>query len=66
MSTLPLWVTVTVVLGLLGLLGYSVIVLGAAGYPIDMIIGGLLGGYAGLQELAKRKGGGGNNDGDDK
>jgi len=55
---LPSWVTITVVLGLLGLLAYSIVVLGPAGYPIDMIVGGLLGGYAGLQELAKRKGGG--------
>lgn len=57
MGPLPTWVTIVVVLGLLGLLTYSIVVFGPAGYPMDMIVGGLLGGYAGLQELAKRKGG---------
>lgn len=61
---LPRWVTVTVVLGLLGLLAYNVIVVGPEGYPISVMLGGLLGAYAGLRELLNRKGGGGKGDGD--
>lgn len=55
---LPAWVTITVVLGLLGLLGYNVIVVGPEGYPISVMLGGLLGAYAGLRELLNRKRGG--------
>lgn len=58
---LPRWVTVVVVLTLLGLLGYNIIVVGPDGYPTSMILGGLLGGYAGVNQLLKRNG---NGDGD--
>lgn len=56
---LPLWVTVTVVLTILGLLVYSVVVIGPEGYPLSVMLGGLLGAYAGLRELLNRRGGGG-------
>lgn len=56
---LPAWVTITVVLGLLGLLGYNVIVVGPEGYPISVMLGGLLGAYAGLRELLNNRRGGG-------
>lgn len=57
-NPLPGWVTIVVVLGLLGLLGYNIVVVGPEGYPTSVILGGLLGGYAGIQELLKRRGGG--------
>lgn len=57
--TLPMWVTITVVLGLLSLLAYNVIVVGPEGYPVSVMLGGLLGAYAGLRELLNRKGKGG-------
>jgi hypothetical protein len=55
---LPTWVTITVVLTLTGLLTYNIVVVGPEGYPTSVILGGLLGAYAGLNELLKRKGGG--------
>lgn len=54
---LPAWVTITVVLGLLALLAYNVIVVGPEGYPISVMLGGLLGAYAGLRELLNRRSG---------
>lgn len=53
-----MWVTITVVLTLTGLLTYNIVVVGPEGYPTSVILGGLLGAYAGLNELLKRKGGG--------
>jgi uncharacterized membrane protein len=50
-----MWVTVLVVLVLTGLLGYNVIFVGAEGYPTTIVIGGLLGGYAGVNQLLKGK-----------
>lgn len=58
MTGLPPWVTAVVVLGLLGLLGYNVVAAGPEGYPTSVILGGLLGAYAGLNELLKRRGDG--------
>lgn len=58
MTPLAPWITATVVLGLLALLGYNIVVVGPEGYPTSVILGGLLGGYAGLNELLKRKGSG--------
>lgn len=54
-SPLPGWVTATVVLGLLGLLGYNVVAVGPEGYPTSMLLGGLLGAYAGVDQLLKRR-----------
>lgn len=48
-------VTVTVVLVLTALLGWNVIVVGPEGYPTTIILGGLLGGYAGVNQLLKGK-----------
>jgi hypothetical protein len=53
---LPAWVTVTVILSLLGMLGYNMVVYGPEGYPLSVILGGLLGAYAGLRELISRRG----------
>lgn len=55
MNPLPAWVTTVVVLTLLGLLAYNIIAVGPEGYPTSVILGGLLGGYAGLNELLRRK-----------
>lgn len=59
MNQLPGWVTITVVLTLLGLLVYSVVVMGPEGYPVTVVVGGLLGAYAGIRELLNRGGSGG-------
>lgn len=56
---LPLWLSATVVLVLLALLTYNVIAFGPKGYPTSMILGGLLGAYAGVDQLLKRRGGDG-------
>jgi uncharacterized membrane protein len=50
---LPPWVTATVVLVLTALLGYNVVVVGPEGYPTSVILAGLLGGYAGVNQLLK-------------
>lgn len=58
---LPPWVSVTVVLSLTGLLAYNIIVVGPEGLATSYILGGLLGAYAGVDQLVKRNrnGGGG-------
>lgn len=55
----PMWVTITVILTVLVLLAYSVLILGERGYPITVVLAGLLGAYAGLRELFNRRGDGG-------
>ncbi|UQS95181.1 hypothetical protein Pam4_38 [Pseudanabaena phage Pam4] len=55
-------VTVIVVLALTGLLGYNIVIVGPEGLPNSYILGGLLGAYAGVDQLLKRRGGG--DDGD--
>lgn len=52
---LPGWLTVVVVLWVLVLLGYNIVVVGPEGYPISMMLGGLLGAYSGLDQLLKRR-----------
>ncbi len=52
---LPLWLTSTVVLVLLGLLSYNIVVVGPEGLPTSYILGGLLGAYAGVDQLLKRR-----------
>ncbi len=52
---LPPWLTATVVLVLLALLGYNLVVYGPDGYPLSVILGGLLGAYGGVAELIKRR-----------
>lgn len=56
-SGLPLWLTITCVLVLLGSLVFNVIAYGDEGYPTTMVLGGLLGGLFGLDKLIKRSGG---------
>lgn len=58
-SGLPVWVTVTVVLTLTGLLAYNIIVVGPEGLATSYVLGGLLGAYAGVDQLLKRRDGGG-------
>lgn len=60
---LPTWVTVTVVLILTGLLGYNIIVVGPEGLATSYVLGGLLGAYAGVDQLLKKRGGGGDDKG---
>ena len=52
---LPMWVTVVVVLTLLGLLAYNIVVVGPEGLSTSYLIGGLLGAYAGVDQLLKRR-----------
>lgn len=52
---LPRWLTITVVLVLLGLLTWNVLTNGADGYPTTVILGGLLGTYAGVDQLLKNR-----------
>lgn len=54
-SGLPVWLTSTVVLGLLGLFGYNIVIVGPEGYPTNVLIAGLLGAYAGIDQLLKRR-----------
>lgn len=54
--TLPAWVTITVILTLTGLLAWNIVIVGPEGYPTSVILGGLLGAYAGIRELLNRKG----------
>lgn len=59
---LPDWLTAVVVLVLLGSFVFNLVQYGPEGYPSAVIIGGLIGAYAGLDQLLKRKrdeGGGG-------
>lgn len=53
-GALPLWLTITVTLTLLGLLVYNVLVNGNDGVPTSTIIGGLMGAYAGVERILKR------------
>lgn len=59
---LPTWVTVTVVLVLTALLAYNIVVVGPEGLPTSYVLGGLLGAYAGVDQLLKRRGDGGGDD----
>jgi hypothetical protein len=56
---LPRWLTITVVLVVLGLMSYSVLVLGAEGYPTTVALAAIIGAYAGVRELVNRKRNGG-------
>lgn len=55
---LPPWLTATVVVSLIVMFGYNLVVYGPDGYPTAIILGGLLGGYTGLNELIRRRGNG--------
>lgn len=61
----PDWLTTTIVLTVLGLLAYNILVVGPPGYPISMMLGGLLGAYRGADELLKRRQNGDKGTGDD-
>lgn len=52
---LPPWLTITVVLVLLALISWTVVVQGPKGYPATVVLGGLLGAYAGVDQLIKRR-----------
>lgn len=54
-GALPPWITATVVLTLLGTFVYNIVFVGPEGYPTNVIIGGLLGAYAGIDQLLKRR-----------
>ena len=54
---LPMWVTIIVVLTLLGLLAYNVLIVGPDGLATSYVLGGLLGAYAGVDQLLKRRSG---------
>ena len=54
---LPTWVTVVVILTLTGLLAYNIIVVGPDGLATSYVLGGLLGAYAGVDQLLKRRNG---------
>lgn len=52
---LPTWVTVVVVLTLTLLLAYNIVVVGPEGLATSYVLGGLLGAYAGVDQLLKRR-----------
>lgn len=52
---LPGWVSVVVVLVLLALLAYNIVIVGPEGYPTSVILGGLLGAYAGVDQLLRKR-----------
>lgn len=52
---LPVWLSITVVLVLTGLLAYNIIVVGPEGLPTSYVLGGLLGAYSGVDQLLKRR-----------
>lgn len=54
---LPNWISAVVVLVLIALLAYNVVIVGPDGYPTSVIIGGLLGAYAGFDQLLRKRGG---------
>lgn len=56
---LPLWLNVTAALVLLSCFAFNLVKYGPAGYPIAMIIGGMLGALFGWDQLLKRKSDGG-------
>ena len=51
---LPSWLTVAVVIWLMGMMTYTTIRFGLDGYPFTMFFGGLLGAYAGLDRAVRR------------
>ena len=51
----PTWLSGTVVFSILAMLGYSIVAFGPAGYPIDMMLGGLVGAYGGFDQLKRRQ-----------
>lgn len=55
-NSLPVWLNVTVVLTLLALLCYNIVLNGPDGVPTSYILGGLLGGYIGVERLVRRGG----------
>jgi len=52
---LPVWVSIVVVLVLTALLGYNIIIIGPSGLPTSYVLGGLLGAYAGVDQLLKKR-----------
>lgn len=54
---LPLWLTATVVLALVGTLAYNVIVVGPEGIPNSYVLGGLLGAYLTGDRLLRNRDG---------
>jgi hypothetical protein len=52
---LPAWLSITVVLVLLGNFSWNTFVVGPDAYPSNVIIGGLLGAYAGVDQLVRRR-----------
>jgi uncharacterized membrane protein len=51
---LPIWLTIVVVLVLLGLLVWNITIVGPEGLGTTYVLGGLLGAYAGVDHLIKR------------
>lgn len=51
----PLWLNATVIITLLGLFVYNVVIVGEKGYPTNVLIAGLLGGYIGVDQFKRRK-----------
>lgn len=54
-SGLPGWLTITVVLVILGLLVFNIGKYGPDGFATTSILGGLLGAYGGVNELIKSR-----------
>jgi uncharacterized membrane protein len=52
---LPIWLSIVVVLVLLGNFSWNTFVVGPEAYASNVIIGGLLGAYAGVDQLVRRR-----------
>lgn len=52
---LPTWLTIIVVLVLLALLAWNIVRVGPEGLGTTYVLGGLLGAYAGVDQLLKRR-----------
>lgn len=55
---LPRWLSILVVLVLLALLAFCILVMRGEGVAYSYVLGGLLGAYAGVDQLLKRRDGG--------
>lgn len=55
---LPRWLSILVVLVLLALLAFCILVMRSEGVAYSYVLGGLLGAYAGVDQLLKRRDGG--------
>lgn len=52
---LPIWVSITVILADLALMGFNVVVYGPDGYPTTIVLAGVLAGYGSVNQYLRKK-----------